>query len=196
MSAQRPHSAQLLPARPLPVRFLSLHHRPLRLLAALLCLCVTALACTGPVDEVRQARIALDESVTVEEALARYPYFKKIEWKSYEDKFGKRIVEAVCDIDVAANCREVNQPALALARRDVARDYFLARFVVDGLPARVRALEAMHVTQCTSGARLAMADPKYLRAIYNREQVRFFCLDGLNCPGRAPATNPQAQPGQ
>lgn len=191
MSAQHPHCTQLLPARRLPVRC-----RGIRLLAALLCLCVTALACTGPVDEVRQARIAPDESVTVEEALARYPYFKKIEWNSYEDKLGKRIVEAVCDIDVAANCREVNQPGLALARRDVARDYFLARFVVDGLPARVRALEAMHVTQCTSGARLAMADPKYLRAIYNREQVRFFCLDGLNCPGQAAAPSPQAQPGQ
>lgn len=168
----------------------------MKLLAALLCLCATALACTSPVDQVRETRLAHDETVTVEEALARYPYFKKIEWNSYEDKFGKRIVEAVCEIDVAANCREVSQPGLALARRDVARDYFLARFVVDGLPARVRALDAMHVTQCTSGARLAMSDPKYLRAIYNREQVRFFCLDGLNCPGQSSAPNPLAQPGQ
>jgi len=171
------------------------------LLSALLALCTLLCACSSPVDTVRQARISPDESVTVEEALARYPYFKKIEWNTYTDKNGKRIVEAICDIDVAANCRDVSQPGLALARRDVARDFFLARFVVDGLPAKVRALEAMHVTQCSNGARLVMADPKYLRAIYNREQVRFFCLEGLNCPGQGASlpqasSNPQAQPGK
>jgi len=170
-------------------------------LPALVVLCVFLCACSGPVDSVRQARIAPDESVTVEEALARYPYFKKIEWNSYEDRNGKRIVEALCDIDVAANCQEVSRTGLALARRDVARDFFLARFVVDGLPARVRPLEAMHVTQCSNGSQLVMADPKYLRAIYNREQVRIFCLDGLNCPGQGatppmPNPDPQAQPGQ
>lgn len=140
-------------------------------------------ACSGPVDTVREARLPYDESVTVEQALKRYPYFTKIEWRSYQDKDGKRFVEAVCDIDVAANCREVNEAGLKIARRDVARDFFVARFAVGGLPAKARPLEAQHVTQCASGARLVMADPKYLRAIYNREPVRFFCLEGLNCPG-------------
>lgn len=167
----------------------------------LVVLCTLLFACSGPVDTVRQARISPDESVTVEEALTRYPYFKKIAWNTYEDKNGKRIVEALCDIDVAASCRDVSQPGLALARRDVVRDFFLARFVVEGLPAKVRAREAMHVTQCSNGAQLVMADPKYLRAIYNREQVRFFCLDGLNCPSQgtslpqAPSTS-QTQPGR
>lgn len=159
--------------------------------AALALLCCCLCACSGPVDTVRQARISPDESVTVEQALMRYPYFKKIEWSTYEDKDGKRIVEALCDIDVTACCQGVSQAGLKLAQRDVARDYFLARFVVVGLPAKVRALEAQHVTQCSSGARLAMADPKYLRAIYNREQVRLFCLEGLNCPGQgSPPPNP------
>jgi hypothetical protein len=170
-------------------------------LPALIVSCALLCSCSSPVDTVRQARISPDESVTVEEALARYPYFTKIEWNTYEDKNGKRVVEALCDIDVAANCRDVSQAGLALARRDVARDFFLARFVVEGLPAKVRAREAMHVTQCSNGAQLVMADPKYLRAIYNREQVRFFCLDGLNCPGQGaslpqPPLNPQARPGQ
>lgn len=163
-------------------------------LPALAALCALLCACSGPEDTVRQARISPDESVTVEEALARYPYFKTIEWNTYEDKNGKCIVEAICDIDVAASCREVSQTGLALARRDVARDFFLARFVVDGLPAKVRPLEAMHVTRCSNGAQLVMADPKYLRAVYNREQVRFFCLDGLNCPGQG-ATQPPPDPG-
>lgn len=158
------------------------------------CLAVLLSGCSGPVDTVREARLSLDESVTVEQALARYPYFKNIEWTSYESKDGKRMVEAVCDLDVAATCREVNQQGLKLARRDVARDFFVARFVVDGLPAKVRALEAQHVTQCASGAKLVMADPKYLRAIYNREQVRLFCLEGLNCPGQDAST--QAAQGQ
>lgn len=157
-----------------------------------LCLAVLLAGCSGPVDTVREARLSLDESVTVEQALARYPYFKSIEWTTYAGKDGKRMVEAVCDLDVAATCREVNQGGLKLARRDVARDFFVARFVVDGLPAKVRALEAQHVTQCASGAKLVMADPKYLRAIYNREQVRIFCLEGLNCPGQD--TSPQGQP--
>ncbi len=164
--------------------------------SALTCLgvlfCVCLAACSGPVDTVRQARISLDETVTVEQALARYPYFKKIEWCTYESKDGKRMVEAVCDIDVAATCREVSQTGLKLAQRDVARDLFVARFVVDGLPAKVRPLEAQHVTQCASGAKLVMADPKYLRAIYNREQVRLFCLDGLNCPGQDVSAQPPA----
>lgn len=161
-------------------------------------LCLSALlgGCSGPVDTVREARLSLDESVTVEQALARYPYFKNIAWSTYEGKDGKRLVEAVCDLDVAATCREVNQEGLKLARRDVARDFFVARFVVDGLPAKVRPLEAQHVTQCSSGAKLVMADPKYLRAIYNREQVRIFCLEGLNCPGQDAGPQSQPQPGQ
>lgn len=149
-------------------------------LAALLPLC----ACSGPVDTVKEARLALDPSVTVAQALERYPYFKKITWSSYENKDGKRIVEAACDIDVAANCRGVNGAGLKLAQRDVSRDYFLARFIVEGWPRKVRPLEAQHVTECTSGARLGFADPKYLLAVYKREQVLFFCLDGLNCPGQ------------
>ncbi len=159
-----------------------------------LCRAVTALAClllcacSSPIDVVREARLPLDETVTVEQALARYPYFTGIEWNTYEDEHGKRIVEAVCDIDVAATCRGVNPEGLKLARRDVERDCFVARFVVDGLPRQVRALEAQHLTRCTNGARLVMADPKYLRAIYNREQVRLFCLEGLNCPGAGLAT--------
>lgn len=171
------------------------------LLSGLAVFCTLLCSCSGPVDTVRQARISPDESVTVEEALARYPYFTGIEWNTYEDKNGTRVVEAICDLDVAATCREVSRTGLALARRDVARDFFLARFVVEGLPAKVRAREAMHVTQCSNGAQLVMADPKYLRAIYNREQVRFFCLDGLNCPGQAaslpqPPLKPLARPGQ
>ncbi|MBI5520572.1 MAG: hypothetical protein HY916_11005 [Desulfovibrio sp.] len=154
-----------------------------RVLACCLLACLLLGACSGPVDTVRQARLPYDESVTVEQALKRYPYFTKIEWRTYDDKNGKHYVEAVCDIDVAANCSEVSGEGLKLARRDVARDFFVARFVVDGLPAKVRPLEAQHVTQCVSGAKLVMADPKYLRAIYNREPVRFFCLEGLNCPG-------------
>ena len=141
-------------------------------------------ACSSPVDTVREARIALDPSVTVAQALERYPYFKGIAWSTYEDKDGKRIVEAACDMDVAANCRDVNEAGLKLAQRDVRRDYFLARFIVEGWPRKVRPLEAQHVTECSSGARLGFADPKYLRAVYNREQMRFFCLDGLNCPGQ------------
>ena len=162
-----------------------------QLLAVFAILCACLCGCSGPVDTVRQARISPDESVTVEQALTRYPYFKKIEWTTYEDKDGKRFVEDVCDIDVAANCRDVSQVGLKLARRDVVRDFFVARFVVDGLPARARALEAQHVTQCSNGSRLVIADPKYLRAIYNREPVRFFCLEGLNCPSQgAPPQNP------
>jgi hypothetical protein len=146
------------------------------------------------VDAVREARIAPDESITVSQALERYPYFKKIAWSTYKDKDGKNIVEAVCDIDVAANCRGVNEAGLKLAQRDVARDYFLARFVVDGFPRKVRAQEARHVTQCASGQRLGFSDPKYLRAIYNREPVRFFCLDGLNCPGLGGGALPPPEP--
>jgi len=159
------------------------------ILAVSLLLC----ACADPVQTVREARISPDESVTVEQALARYPYFKSITWSSYETKDGKRIVEAACDIDVAANCRGVGGAALKLAQRDVARDYLLARFVVEGWPRKVRALEARHVTQCDSGISLGMSDPKYLRAVYNRERVRFFCLEGANCPGHG-RTNRQ-EPG-
>lgn len=162
------------------------------LLAAVSLLC----ACSDPVDVVRQARIAPDPGITVAQALERYPYFKAITWTSYEDKNGKRIVEAACDIDVAANCRDVNGAGLRLATRDVVRDYFLARFIVEGFPRKVRALEAQHVTQCTSGVRLGLADPKYLRAVYNREQVRFFCLEGLNCPGQGSGGQTPAAPPQ
>ncbi|MDR3640592.1 MAG: hypothetical protein P4L39_04660 [Humidesulfovibrio sp.] len=151
---------------------------------ALLC------ACSDPVDAVREARISPDESVTVEQALKRYPYFKGVTWNTYEDKDGKRIVEADCDIDVAANCRGVNKAGLKLAQRDVTRNYVQARFIVEGFPRKVRAQEARHVTQCASGTRLGFADPKYLRAIYNREQVRFFCLDGLNCTGETGSSQP------
>jgi hypothetical protein len=161
----------------------------IRLLPPFFCLLLLC-ACQGPVDLVREAHMEPDESVSVEQALTRYPYFTSVSWNTYEDKDGTRIVEAVCDIDVAANCRGVNEAGLALARRDVARDYFLARFVVSGWPRRVRAREARHVTQCASGQTLGISDPKYLRAIYNREQVRFFCLEGLNCPGQAEATKP------
>lgn len=149
---------------------------------ALACSCFAG--CGDPVDAAKQARISPDPSVCVAEALARYPYFTRIEWSRHEDKDGKTIVEAACELDVAAACREVNGAGLALARQGVARDYFLARFVVEGLPVQVRPLEAVHVTQCKNGKRLTFADPKYLNAIYNREAVRFFCLEGLNCPGQ------------
>jgi len=147
------------------------------LLSALLC------ACSDPVETAKRAHIAPDESITVAQALERYPYFKSISWSCREGKDDKFIVEAACDIDVAANCRGVGGAALKLAQRDVARDYLLARFVVEGWPRKVRALEARHVTQCDSGISLGMSDPKYLRAVYNRERVRFFCLEGANCPG-------------
>ena len=52
------------------------------------------------------------------------------------------------------------------------------------------------MTQCTSGVRLGLADPKYLRAVYNREQVRFFCLEGLNCPGQGSGGQTPAAPPQ
>jgi len=156
------------------------------LLAASALLC----ACADSEETVRQARIAPDESVTVEQALTRYPYFKAVTWCAYDDAKGRHIVEAACDIDVAANCQGISGNALKLARRDVARDYFLARFVVEGFPRKVRALEARHITQCASGTNLGMADPKYLRAIYNRERVRFFCLEGANCPGQRAENQP------
>ena len=165
-----------------------------RILGTLLLATLAGLAgCSPPIDTVREARIAPDPSVTIAQALERYPYFKSITWNSYKDKDGKRIVEAACDIDVAANCRGSNEAGLKLAQRDVSRDYFLARFIVEGWPAKVRALEAQHITECTSGVRLGFADPKYLRAIYNREQVRFFCLDGLNCPGQTSTEQPPQQ---
>jgi len=144
----------------------------------LLCLC----GCSGPVDVVRQAHIQPDVTSSVAEALERYPYFTKVTWDAYEDKDGRHIVEAACDIDVSANCNDVDRPSLEVAKRDTKRDYFLARFLVEGFPRQVRALEAVHVTECADGKRLTFADPKYLRAIYNRERVRFFCFEGLNCP--------------
>jgi len=155
--------------------------RPL-LLALLLALPACLAACGDPVETVRGAHIAPDPSLSVAEAVEKYPYFTKVRWSSFEDKDGKRIVEAECDIDVAANCRTVSEASLAAANRDVRRDYFLARFVVSGFPRKVRPLEAVHVTECVNGNRLRLADPKYLRAIYSRELVRFFCLEGLNCP--------------
>jgi hypothetical protein len=141
-----------------------------------------AAGCGDPVEAVRQARLPLDPSMTVAEALEKYPYFTKVAWSSYEDKDGKLVVEADCDLDVAANCRTVSEASMAAATRDVRRDYFQARFVVHGFPRQARALEAAHVTECANGNRLRMADPKYLRAIYSRELVRLFCLEGLNCP--------------
>ena len=155
--------------------------RPLALVLLLSCLALLA-ACGDPVETVRQARIAPDPSMTVAEALEKDPYFTQVRWSSFEDKDGKVVVEAECDLDVAANCRTVSEASMAAATRDVKRDYFLARFVVEGYPRKVRALEAAHVTLCTNGNRLFLADPKYLRAIYSRELVRFFCLEGLNCP--------------
>ncbi len=155
--------------------------RPLAL-ALLLTSSVFLAGCGDPVETVRQARISPDPSVTVAEALEKYPYFTKVEWSTYVDNDGKRVVEADCDIDVAANCRTVSEASMAAANRDVRRDYFQARFVVGGFPRSVRALEAAHVTECANGNRLRLADPKYLRAIYSRELVRFFCLEGLNCP--------------
>jgi len=158
-------------------------HRIRPLFFALL-LALTALlgGCGDPVETVRHAHIAPDLSLTVAEALEKYPYFTNVRWSTYVDKDGKRVVEADCDINVAANCRTVSEVSLATATRDVRSDYFQARFVVYGFPRQVRALEAAHVTQCTNGQLLRMADPKYLRAIYSRELVRFFCLEGLNCP--------------
>jgi hypothetical protein len=150
--------------------------------ALLLSLTACLAGCGDPVETVRQARISPDPSMSVADALEKYPYFTKVQWSTYEDKDGKRVVEANCDLDVAANCRTVSEASMAAATRDVGRDYFQARFVVDGFPRKVRALEAAHVTECTNGKRLRMADPKYLRAIYSRELVRFFCLEGLNCP--------------
>ncbi|MDP3426416.1 MAG: hypothetical protein Q8S17_03445 [Humidesulfovibrio sp.] len=151
-------------------------------LALLLATTVFLAACGDPVESVRHARISPDPSLTVAEALEGYPYFTRVEWSSFTDKDGRLIVEANCDIDVAANCRTVSQASLAAATRDVRRDYFQARFVVAGFPRNIHAQEAAHITDCTNGHRLRLADPKYLRAIYSRELVRFFCLEGLNCP--------------
>jgi len=156
--------------------------QPLRL--ALLLLCAGLAACGDPVDVAREARLAPDASVSVAKALARYPYFTRVVWSSREHKDGRIIVEAACELNVAAACRQVAPASLALATQNVARDYVLARFVVDGLPRRARALEALHVTECVNGKRLSMADPKLLRAVYNREEIPFFCLEGLNCAGQ------------
>ncbi len=161
--------------------------------AALLTLLASALLCAcsrDPVAAARQARIAPDNSVTVEQAFARYPYFTKVTWSTYEDAWGRCIVEAVCDVNLAANCRDVNSGALALARRDVARDYLLARFQVEGFPVQVHLLDMLHVTQCAAGKRLGFADPKYLSSVYGRRPIRHFCLEGLNCPGSAAAPPP------
>ncbi|MBU1228513.1 MAG: hypothetical protein KKA55_07295 [Proteobacteria bacterium] len=152
-----------------------------RLLALFLLLASLA-GCGDPVETVRQAHIPLDPAMSVADALEKYPYFSKVRWRTYVDKDERRVVEAECDIDVAANCRTVSGASMAAATRDVRRDYFLARFVVVGFPQKVRAQEAVHVTECTNGKRLAFSDAKYLRAIYARELVRFFCLEGLNCP--------------
>lgn len=151
-------------------------------LALLLAALISLVGCGDPVEAVRQARISPDPSMTVAEALEGYPYFTRVQWSSFEDRNGKLVVEADCDIDVAANCRNVSGASLAAATRDVRRDYVQARFVVEGFPRKIRAQEAAHVTECTNGHRLRLADPKYLRAIYSRELVRFFCLEGLNCP--------------
>ncbi|MBA4357617.1 MAG: hypothetical protein Q7U56_03715 [Humidesulfovibrio sp.] len=156
--------------------------RPL-LLALLLALPLGLAGCGEPVETVRQARLSLDPSMSVADALEKYPYFTRVQWSTYVDQDGKRVVEAECDIDVAANCRTVSEASMAAATRDVRRDYFLARFLVVGFPQKVRAQEALHVTECTNGKRLRLADPKYLRAVYSRELVRFFCFEGLNCPG-------------
>lgn len=161
---------------------MSTHRALTTALAAALCLCLAA--CGDAVDCVREARIQPDPSVTVAEALERYPYFTNVAWSEHETRDGKTIVEAACELNVSANCREVSRESLEVATRDVKRDYFLAQFVVDGFPRQVRAQEAIHVTICAGGKKLTFADPKYLRAIYNREQVRFFCFEGLNCPGQ------------
>lgn len=156
--------------------------RPYLPLLLLACLAVLS-GCSDAMETAKSARLPMDETVTLSEALARYPYFKSVAWSSHTDKDGKRIAEAVCEVDVPASCRDMNPAALAVARRDVARDYFVLRFVVAGFPRKVVPLEGQHVTQCGNGKRLALSDPKFLQAVYNREQVRFFCLEGLNCTG-------------
>ncbi len=118
-----------MPARrPLVTPRPATHCGPRRLFCALAptftaLLALLLAACSGPVDTVREAHIAPDESVSIEQALKRYPYFKKITWSTFTDSNGKCIVQAACDIDVAANCREVSQAGLKLAQRDVKRDY-------------------------------------------------------------------------
>lgn len=151
--------------------------------APLLACCLLLCACGDPVEAVRQARLDMAPTRTVAEGLEGYPYFTKVRWTSFEDKDGKTIVQAECDIDVAANCRDVNQQSLAIATRDVGRDYFLVQFVVAGWPRKVRPQWATHVTVCSRGKRLTFTDPKYLNVILNGERVRQFCLEGLNCPG-------------
>lgn len=151
-------------------------------LLLLLPLLPTLAACGDPVNAVREARLEPDPTRTVAEALEAYPYFKKVTWTSTKDKDGKIFVQAECDIDVAASCPDVSPQSLALANRDVNRDYLVAQYVVAGWPRQVRPQYAIHITQCANGNLLSVADPKYLRAIYKGERVRFFCLEGLNCP--------------
>lgn len=150
-------------------------------------------ACGDAIEAVRQTRLESAPTRTVAEALEGYPYFSKVRWSSFEDKDGKTIVQAECDLDVAANCREVNPQSLAIATRDVARDYFVAQFVVAGWPRKVRPQWASHVTVCSSGTRLVFTDPKYLDVILTGERVRQFCLEGLNCAGGQVPTAPAAQ---
>jgi len=149
------------------------------LLLAQLCLLA---GCGDAVEVVRESHLEPDRTRSVAEALEKYPYFTKVAWSSYEDKDGKTIVEAQCDIDVAANCQDVALVSLRLATKDVRRDYFVAEFVVAGWPRKVRPQYAIHVTQCSNGNKLSYTDPKYLAAIYRGERVRYFCMEGLNCP--------------
>jgi hypothetical protein len=156
---------------------------PLRLILTALSLLLLA-ACGDASEVARQSRIVPDPSVTVAEALARYPFFTDVTWSERPKPSGGVIVEAACELNVRALCRRISPAALDLATKDVARDLVLVRLVVDGLPRRARPLEALHVTECKSGKRLVIADPKLLRAIYNREELPFFCLEGLNCAGQ------------
>lgn len=149
------------------------------LLLAQLCLLA---ACGDAVELVRASHQEPDRARSVAEALEKYPYFTKVTWSSYTDKDGKTIVQAECDIDVAANCQDVALASLKLATKDVRRDYFVAQYVVVGWPRQVRPQYAIHVTQCSNGNKLSYTDPKYLASIYRGERVRYFCMEGLNCP--------------
>ena len=139
-------------------------------------------ACGDPIDLVRQSHQKPDTSRTVAQVLESYPYFKKVTWTSHEDKDGKIIVQAECDIDIAATCKDVSTASMKLATRDVRDDYLLAQYVVVGWPRKIRPQYAIHVTRCLNGNHLAVTDPKSLQAIYRGERLRFFCLEGLNCP--------------
>ena len=69
-----------------------------RLIVILLVL--TAVISCGFENTVKKGTIRLDESITLEQAFENYPYFKRVEWDSFEDDHGRKLVEVTGEIDM------------------------------------------------------------------------------------------------